>query len=233
MGWEFTPIARFLGTFAQFAGDVHLSSLTVAQVSEFIGTPTPSAFSRYARLRRFFMHWKARGQLEKLPLPAPIPRGHSTFVPHIYSRAEIWRLVSEPVLSSTVKPRVIDPLSFRTLLLFLYATGASLTEALTLKECDVDLKRDVMTLQRASHARRRTIPIGSDVHKLLTTYLESPIRKKFNGRNFFVTRNGTPVHSATLSGQFRVIRRMQMLFDSMVVAIGRGCKISGQHSQSI
>jgi len=58
---------------------------------------------------------------------------------------------------------VIDPLSFRTLLLFLYATGASLTEALTLKECDVDLKRDVMTLQRASHARRRTIPIGSDV----------------------------------------------------------------------
>ena len=24
-----------------------------------------------------------------------------------------------------------------------------------------------------------------------------------------------------------------MLFDSMVVAIGRGCKISGQHSQSI
>lgn len=63
MGWEFTPIARFLGTFAQFAGDVHLSSLTVAQVSEFIGTPTLSAFGRYARLRRFFIHWKAHDWL--------------------------------------------------------------------------------------------------------------------------------------------------------------------------
>ena len=102
MGWEFTTIARFLGTFAEFAGDVHLSSLTVAQGSEFIGRPTLSAFSRYDRLRRFFMHWKAREQLEALPLPAPIPRGHSTFVPYIYSRTEIRRLVSEPALSSTI-----------------------------------------------------------------------------------------------------------------------------------
>jgi integrase/recombinase XerD len=165
---------------------------------------------KYDKLKRFFHYWKVRGQLDSVPLPAPIPQGHSTFLPYIYSRTELRRLVSESsesAINSTKRPRGIDPAIFRTLLVFLYGTGVLLSEALTLRESAVDLRHDVMTVQRNAHARKRTIPIGSDVHKLLTTYLESPIRKKFKDGNLFLTTKGTPVHIATLNAQFRVIRR--------------------------
>ncbi len=207
MGWQFRDMESFFITFTRAVGDVHLSSLTACQVSEFLSGPRTSAHFKYDRLKRFFRYWKVRGQLDFLPLPAPIPRGHSTFVPYIYSRTELGRMVSESVLNSTTRPRVIDPATFRTLLLFLYGTGVLLSEALTLRESAVDLRDDVMTVQRSAHARRRTIPIGPDVHKLLTAYLESPIRRKFKDGNLFLTRKGTPVHIATLNAQFRVIRR--------------------------
>jgi len=207
MGWQFRAMESFLTTFSRAVRDVHLSSLTTYQVSEFLAGPKTSAHYKYENLKRFFRYWKARGQLNSVPLPAPIPRGHSTFVPYIYSRTELRRMVSESVMNSTIRPRVIDPATFRTLLLFLYGTGVLLSEALTLRESAVDLKQDVMTVQRTVHARKRTIPIGSDIHKLLTTYLESPIRKQFKEGNLFLTRKGTPVHIATLNAQFRVIRR--------------------------
>jgi integrase len=102
---------------------------------------------------------------------------------------------------------VIDPITLRTLLLFLYGTGVLVSEALTLKECDLDLMRDVMTVRRNGHARKRTIPIGADVHTLLAVYLQSTVRTKFKGGNLFLTKNGTPVYSPTLNSIFQVVRR--------------------------
>ena len=149
MGWAFTTIEPFLVSFARYIGDVHLRSITTTQVSNFLdGRAGKTAWLQYDRLRRFFNHWKFRGQLDSLPLPAPIPRGRCTFVPHIYSRAEIRRLVSEEALNSTKRSRVIEPMTLRTLLLFLYGTGVLLSEALTLKESDLDLTRDVITVRR-------------------------------------------------------------------------------------
>jgi integrase/recombinase XerD len=207
MGWQLRAMESFLTTFLGSVGDIHLSSLTTHQVSQFLAAPETSAHYKYESLKQFFRYWKARGKLDSVPLPSPIPRGHSTFVPYIYSRTELLRMVSESVVNSTKRPRVIDPATFRTLLVFLYGTGVLVGEALTLRESDVDLTRDVITVQRSAHVRRRTIPIGSDVHKLLTTYLESPIRRKFKDGNLFLTRKGTPVHPATLNAQFRIIRR--------------------------
>jgi integrase/recombinase XerD len=208
MGWEFTSIEQFLTSLVRYIGDVHLRTVTTTQVSNFLnGRAEKTAYLQHDRLRRFFNHWKFRGQLDSLPLPAPIPRGRCTFVPHIYSQAEIRRLVSEEALNSTKQPRLIDPVTMRTLLLFLYGTGVLLTEALTLKESDLDLRRDVITVRRKAHARRRTIPIGPDVHQLLTTYLRSNVRKRFKDGNLFLTRNGTPVYSPTLNHLFAVVRR--------------------------
>jgi len=208
MGWEFTTVEQLLMSFSRYIGDVHLRSVRTTQVSNFLnGRARKTAYLQYDRLRRFFSHWKFRGQLDFLPLPAPIPRGPCTFVPHIYSRAEIRRLVSEDALSNTKRPRVIDTATLRTLLLFLYGTGVLLSEALTLKESDLDLTRDVITVQRNAHARRRTIPIGPDVHKLLTAYLRSNARKQFKDGNLFLTRKGTPVYNATLNRLFQVVRR--------------------------
>jgi integrase/recombinase XerD len=208
MGWQFTEIEQFLFGFSRHVDDAQLADVTTKQVSSFLAGRAPkSAYLRHDRLRRFFSHWKFRSQLDLLPLPPPIPHGPCTFVPHIYSRAEIRRLVNEDALKSTIGPRVIDPMTMRTFLLFLYGTGVMLGEALTIKECDLDLTRDVVTVRRNARNSPRTIPIGFDVHRLLAKYLRSPIRKKFSGGNLFLTRNGTNLFSPTVNSLFQIIRR--------------------------
>lgn len=160
MGWQFRAMESFLTTFSRAVGDVHLSSLTTHQVSEFLAGPRFAAHYKYENLKRFFKYWKARGQLDSVPLPSPIPRGHSTFVPYIYSRTELRRMVSESVMNSTIRPRVIDPATFRTLLLFLYGTGVLLSEALTLRESAVDLKQDVITVQLLPMPEKERFRLG-------------------------------------------------------------------------
>jgi len=46
----------------------------------------------------------------------------------------------------------------------------------------LDLKRNVVTLERPGEGRMRTVPIGRDVHKLLARYLAYPSGEKFRRR---------------------------------------------------
>jgi integrase/recombinase XerD len=211
MGWEFSGIEKYLSAFARHIGDVHLSNIKATNVAAFLQGPRTSAemwHQGWARIRRFFDYWKFRHQMYRVPMPLLIPRPIRTFVPYIYSRAEISRLVSDSALSATnERIPLIDPLTFRTLLLFLYGTGVFVSEAISLRECDVDFGKSVITVQRNKHCRRRTIPIGADVHKLLKNYMSSRVRKKFNGGNFFLTRKGTPVMTTTLVANFQRLRR--------------------------
>ena len=80
-------------------------------------------------------------------------------------------------------------------------------EAVTLQECNVGLKNDVITLQRRRRNQIRVIPIGPDVHKVLAMYLDSPLRRQFRGGRFFLTRAGRPVQGPTLIFNFRELRR--------------------------
>jgi integrase len=56
---------------------------------------------------------------------------------------------------------MIESRTLRTLLLFLYGTGALAGEALRLTQEDVDLKNDVVTIRNKRFGRVRHIPIRS------------------------------------------------------------------------
>jgi len=211
MGWEFSGIEKYLSAFARQVGDVQLSNITASDVAAFLQGPRTSAetwHQGWARIKRFFDYWKFRHQMDGIPMPPLIVRPIRTFVPYIYSRAEIRRLVSDSALRAINKRiPLIDPLTFKTLLLLLYGTGIFVSEALSLRECDVDFGSSVITVQRNKHRRRRTIPIGADVRKLLKNYLGSPVRKKFSGGTCFLTRKGKPVMTTTLIENFQSLRR--------------------------
>jgi integrase/recombinase XerD len=160
---------------------------------------------RYDALVLFFKFFQLRGNLKNWPMPSRAPRHDKTFVPYIYSRAEIARLVSDASLQriASSHPRRLEPETLRALLLFLYATGVSVGEALTLKINNVDLKRDLVTVGRHEVGRMRTIPIGHDVHKLLLRYLNSSSPKTHRNGHVFVNRTGAKISPVTLMFTFR------------------------------
>jgi len=93
-----------------------------------IGAPTRWWERKHYTLRDFFAYLVARGHMSASPLPELAPRIPRSFEPYIYSREELQRLLdSTEILADNCCP--LQHTMFRTLLLFLYNTGARATEA--------------------------------------------------------------------------------------------------------
>lgn len=158
-------------------------------------------------MRGFFRYWKARNEIPGLPLPPARRSPVQTFVPYVYSRTEIRRLL---VAAGKVQRQfkcVIDPRTFRTLLLFLYGTGATTGEAIALKQSDVDLRRKRINIQSSRVNRAREIPIGSDLYDVLLEYHRTHHGKGAeNGSPFFLARDGAPIKADTANQTFQRVR---------------------------
>jgi integrase len=98
------------------------------------------------------------------PVRSPCPH---TFVPYVYSRAELRLLLKGTRFSQKRDACKIGSQTLRMLLLFLYGTGALTGETLRLRREDVDLKQDLVTMRGNRFNRVRRIPIGPDLHKRL------------------------------------------------------------------
>ncbi len=205
-GLHYGYTAAVLDRFVRHIGNKHLNRTTEADTSSFIGHKNTSSvhtwISKYKQIRAFLEYWRLRGRIKTLPLPPrrrEIPR---TFLPYIYTRAELRRILRATALTRSYKRRtLIDSFTLRTFLGFLYGTGVLVNEALALQRSDVDLKADLLTLRRVGKSRR--IPIGHDVHNLLRSYLCSPVRRRQDNGTFFLNVGGEPLDYKGLWYEFR------------------------------
>jgi site-specific recombinase XerD len=159
-------------------------------------------------LKNFFEFWAARGELQALPMPPIRPPCPQTFVPYVYSRAELQLLLRATRLSQKRHACKIGPQTLRTLLLFLYGTGALTGEALRLGSEDVDLERDLATIRGNRFNRVRCIPIGADLHKRLRRYVDSTSQQKNQRKNFFANTDGSAIKPRILGKSFERLRRV-------------------------
>jgi hypothetical protein len=113
-----------------------IGSKTVAQFVAGSGSAARTCHFRYGALKGFFQFAISRGYVDKAPLPTALPKCRSSFVPHIYSRAEIRRLL-DAIPSYHPFPSRIEPTTLRALLLLLYGAGLRRGEALRLSVADV------------------------------------------------------------------------------------------------
>jgi integrase/recombinase XerD len=141
-------------------------------------------------------------------MPSAISKQPVTFVSYIYSRAELLRLLDAALVRKRRCRSVIGPETFRAFLLFLYATGVLVGEAVALLCRDIDFSRDTITVRSSYPYRTRVIPIGPAVHKLLSDYLRSPVRQKHKAANVFVNDNGKAISRPTLVECFQRLRKL-------------------------
>jgi site-specific recombinase XerD len=211
LGAVFSAEARILRSFGRVLCDVPLDSISRDACQAFCrgsGPPTRFWERKYHTLRGFFSYLITRGHLLASPLAQASPRVVRSFQAYIYSHDELHRLLEATTILQTIRSPQ-QPLTFRTLLLLLYAAGLRPGEALRLRRCDVDLSDRVLAIWNTKFFKSRLVPIGTDLCKALETYWS--IRKQLPlldemRSTFFCTRTGHAISLARLESIFVRLR---------------------------
>lgn len=209
-GLSYLRSEKNLLSLSHHVGRSSLERVTARQVAAFLDGPNTSPFTwekKYGLLRSFFDFWLARGEIEVLPLPVKRRTGHRAFIPYIYTHSDIKALLKATRTSQKNLSCRIDARTLRTLLIFLYGTGALVGEAIRLQIGDVDLKKGLLTIRPHRHRRPRTIPIGQDLRKILRGYLNFRVRHGTSDGHFFTNKDGEGLTASTLNTTFLRVRR--------------------------
>jgi site-specific recombinase XerD len=215
-GYEYDSSARLLRRFAAFVGRIDIALVSEENINLFLtrGHLAHHTWrSQRSLIRRFVAYWFARRQIKRIPEAEQKPNISSRFFPYVYSKAEIARLLAAAPICQVRRRCAIDSSTLSTIVLFLYGTGLRVTEALSLTDSNIDFRNGSIEICPGSLYRHRTIPIGSDVQRVLLRHLRSPERASFGtGKALFLTRKGHPLTYHLLRPAFRRLRRAAGIF---------------------
>lgn len=195
--------------FLRTVGNLSLSQVNVYHVSQFLNRPQTSAVAfrrKHSLLRHFFDYWAAHGAIAELSMPANRPAQRSNFLPYIYTREEIRKLLKLAPLSKMPNDK-IHYKTLRVTLLTLYATGATVGEVTRLVNEDVDLWNGFIKFSGSLLKAGRCIPIGRDLVRVARQYVEFKKRMGSQGESFFSRDDGSGISSRALSAYFERLRR--------------------------
>jgi site-specific recombinase XerD len=203
--WRLRAFSRLVGESAD------IRSVQPRQVAAFLagrGPITRNWHAKYGALRGFFSYAVTRGYLSASPLPATVPKQPARFVPHIYTMDQLRRLLNGT--ASYQKQRILmEPHTFRTILLLLYGAALRVSEALSLNLAEADLDEAVVVIRDTKFYKSRLVPLGSDLNEVMTQYAA---RRKSDGHSqsenapFFVTKFGARIPIGLLQLAFRRLR---------------------------
>jgi integrase/recombinase XerD len=200
----------FAGLYKQL-GDVDLSQMTTCQVLVYLDGPLTTTITwrmKYRCLEQFFDFWSSRGAMPTLLMPPSKPKVRQTFVPYVYTVAELTALVRATAKSQMQKNCQIGAETFGTLLLLLYGTGAQVGELLSLTRNDVNLKTGMITIRNKKYSRYREIPTGADVHGVLSTYIDWRNQRGPSSERLFVKKDGGSLVPKTVNNNFQRLRKI-------------------------
>ena len=208
-GYSYERGATTLRAFEKAFPGMNLVDIDANHILMFLNRPSQSTAtwrSRYWTLFRFFEHWFNRGETPHFVMPTPKPAGPRTFIPHIFTHAEVRALLLSTSHIGKSRGR-IDCKTLRAIILFLYATGASVGELAGITLTDIDFERRLVKLSSTRAARARRIPIGNDLLVILAQLVEG--RPLTEGRNVYLFENsvGGQVSASRFAWQFRRLRR--------------------------
>lgn len=140
-----------------------------------------------------------------------IPVVHATFTPYIFSKNEVMALFNAAD-HYRAKRRSMKTILFSipVLLRFLYATGVRISEALYLKDTDINLDDSYFILRDSKNGKERMIPISNSLATICREYLsvrnKLPLYQPKNGY-FFISGNGLAIKRDAVYRNFRKIMK--------------------------
>ena len=127
--------------------------------------------------------------------------------PYICSAAEMHALVCG---ARQLSPQGgLRPLTYATLLGLLACTGLRISEALRLRQVDVDLDQGVITVHRSKLQQSRLVPLHLSAVRALEHYSRAR-DQRVTSDHFFVSERGQPLANSTVEGVFRGLVRSSL-----------------------
>jgi site-specific recombinase XerD len=208
LGSSFITDAGILRAFGRTRGPrASVASVRVRHVDAFLGTARPVTrnwFTKLSCLRSFFKYAMSRGYITTAPLPTIMPKWPSPFVPYIYTREELHRLLQ--VIDSQPQGRsILEPATIRAMILAYYGAGLRRREATNLTRADVDLNRSILTIRNTKFGKTRLVPVGPQLSRVLAQYDRTRLRGQPADAPFFTTTAGGHVKPDTLQHAFRIL----------------------------
>jgi integrase/recombinase XerD len=205
MGRKYDCNGKELRALARLYPTLPLSDIRIHHVARFLNyRPLCRAtwIGRYKRLRTFFSYWISRRQLASLPLPAPRRPGHRSFSPYIFTPLQMRQILARAPEVQSRKCSEITPEMFRTLIVFLYATGCWISEALALRWTDVNFDNAAIAI-RARVGANRDITFGADLGRILQRH-----QRLSTTDLVFATISGRPISCQRATIHFRRVRKL-------------------------
>jgi integrase/recombinase XerD len=222
MGYSYVRCEFMLESLKRFARQrLPVGSTVKAKIS--LEETIPAWLSRYEHrkantvatelqvVRQFCLHRRRSDPHGFVPERAWAPKTELPFLPYIFSRQEVRRLLRA---ASRFERRNFGPVLMRTLLLVLYCTGLRFGEAVRLRLSDVDFERRVFFI-RESKGRSRFVAFGDD--------LSGQIQKWLGERDRIISVRGTPDPDALFlrrSGHALTIGRAGVAVNALVRSEG-------------
>jgi integrase/recombinase XerD len=212
LGEKFKTNESILRSFCRAVGpQTSTTNISAEAVSAFLGgsgSVTSGWFAKYRALKGFFRFAISRGHLTDAPLPKALPKPPPPFVPYVYTRGEIRRLL-DAIQSSQDYRTLIEPDALRAILLLLYGAGLRVGEALALSVADVDLPNALITVRDTKFFKSRLVPIGPQLAGVLAEY--ACRRAASHPGNdpesrFFLGKRGAAIQVQTMDGTFERLR---------------------------
>ncbi len=123
---------------------------------------------RLGRLRHFVCYLKQFEPDTEVPEPSLFGPEPSRVAPHIYREEEIVELLTA---ARTLGPSgSLRPFTFETLFGLMASTGLRVSEAIHLRDTDVDLRRGVLTIRQTKFAKSRQLPVHPSTVRALARY---------------------------------------------------------------
>jgi integrase/recombinase XerD len=206
MGRRYVNVSRELRSFVRMHAGLLINKINATHISLFLNCRPVrrSTWARkHAQLKAFFSYWLARQEITRLPMPHSRPVGQRIFSPYIYSRSEIRALLRHSPEIQNRQLSQLRPETFRLIVILLYATGMWVSEALSLRVSDLDLKKSVLTLSSRAGAPRQ-IPVGPQLNELLRQSVGTA------GKNELIisTKRGSALSIQRIDIHFRRVRTL-------------------------
>jgi site-specific recombinase XerD len=212
LGERFRTNAAILRAFGRAAGPrADGADVKGEQVNTFLaglGQVTRTWHEKHNALLGFYRYAVSRGYATTVPLPACLPKRPEPFVPYIYSRQEVRRLL-DAADSFQGRRFFIEPITMRTVVLLLYATALRVREAIDLNRADVDLSNGVLTVRQTKFFKDRLVPFGEQLRPALARYAQrasAGVAADPDQVPFFTTRAGRRLEDHTLRESFQRLR---------------------------
>lgn len=175
LGFQLHSWDTLLAGFVRFVADRHHHGpLTVDLMADWARQDTwhrqtPSTWAaRLAKLRLFARYLKQFEPATEVPDPRLFGPERGRVAPHIFHEDEIVDLLA--AAARLGPPGSLRPATYETLFGLMASTGLRISEAIHLRDADVDLKRGILTIRQTKFAKSRQVPVHPSTIEALSRY---------------------------------------------------------------